>query len=108
MKITVSEHIRTHILNASPLDKLRQSEWCPKFEKLMRNRLIVGAYRYGGLYKKRPKNITIFHVNYIRDKLDQYEKTGNTEMLVDIANLALVEFVVGDHPNKHFKAEDRK
>jgi len=30
-----------------PLDALRQSQWNTEFETLMRNRLVMGAFRYG-------------------------------------------------------------
>ena len=108
MKQTVFNHIRDHIFNRDTLRGRKESEWCVEFENLMRNRLVVGSFRYGNLHRKRPQGITKFHIDYIQRKLKQYKKTGNTEMLVDIANLALVEFVVGDHKYKHFKAEDRQ
>jgi hypothetical protein len=106
---TVNEHIREHILNRHTLAGLRESEWSIEFEHLMRNRLLVGSFRYGKMRSKRNEaSLTKFHLNYIRDKLERYRFTGNTEMLVDVANLCLVEFEIGDHPKKHFKAEDRK
>ena len=39
-------------------------------------------------------------------KAKLYQETGNDEILVDIANLAMVEFIEGNHPNKHYKAVD--
>lgn len=107
---TVNEHIREHILNRHTLEGLRESEWSNEFERLMRNRLLIGSFRYGKMKSKRDdvRSLTVFHLNYIRDKLERYKTTGNTEMLVDVANLCLVEFEIGDHPKKHFKAEDRK
>lgn len=104
----VSEHIRQHLLDPKSPEVIEATQWSPEFERLMRNRLMMGFFRFGGLYVNRPKGITEFHIKYIQDKLDQYEKTKNIEMLVDIANLALVEFVTGDNPKRHFKAEDRK
>ena len=67
----------------------------------MRNRLVMGKFRYGD--KKDYDRI-----GGIRAKLDMYMKTGNTEFLVDAANLALLEFKIGNHPNKHFKSVDDK
>ena len=86
-----------------PFDCLVETEWNPEFERLMRNRLLMGAYRYGPLGNARKKKWD--RVEYMRRKLDEYETVGNLETLVDIANLALVEFVEGDHPNKHFSSK---
>jgi hypothetical protein len=105
--MTLFEYIRWRILNKETFEGRKDSEWSYEFERLMRNRLIVGSYRYGSLRRKRPKGISGFHIKYIKDKLKKYALTGNTELLVDIANLALVEFVTGDHKNKHFKSEER-
>ena len=88
--------------------RLSITEWSDRFEQLMRNRLIMGALRYGLMSKPRPKGITQFHLDIIYKRLDIYKRTGNTEMLVDVANICLVEFKIGDHPRKHFKALERE
>ena len=86
------------------LQSLKLSEWSYEFEQLMKNRLLMGCFRYGKLGgKDKPK---YNRVKDIRRRLDSYEKNGNIEHLVDIANLALCEFVEGDHPSKHFASED--
>ena len=83
---------------------LVKSEWSLEFEKYMRNRLIVGAYRYGKLQEEgKPEYDRISSA--IR-RLKRYRESGNTEYLVDIANLCLLEFVEGKHPKKHFKTVD--
>ena len=110
----VTNHIRDSLLKTaakltemSPA-RLAVTEWSERFEQLMRNRLIMGAIRYGRMMVPRPKNITQVHMDIIDKRLAIYKKTGNTEMLVDIANMCLVEFELGDHPRKHFKALERK
>jgi hypothetical protein len=86
------------------LEELRQSEWSPQFETLMRNRLIMGRFRYGALRDtQRPQ---YNRLDSIEKRLNQYRATGNDELLVDIANLCLVEFELGDHPLKHFHSAD--
>lgn len=111
--MTVTEHIRQHALeHASEADPMRyenlvDSEWSAEFEALMRNRLIMGALRYGLISDPaKVKNREPSGPN-IRARLELYEATGNTEWLVDIANLALLEFVEGNHPLKHFHAHCR-
>lgn len=82
-----------------------EKQWSTKFEQLMRNRLIMGTLRYGSFIdRKTTSNFKI--VKSIEHRLKMYESTGNTEHLVDIANLCMVEFVCGYHPTKHFEAID--
>lgn len=85
------------------LISLRESEWSVKFETLMRNRLVMGAIRYGRINTHRP---AYDRMKSIDSRLTSYKLTGNDELLVDIANLCLLEFVEGKHPLKHFKAYD--
>jgi hypothetical protein len=59
---TVLEHIRAGMNIPEckeplpDLEQLRRTEWNPEFEKLMRNRLLMGAMRYGEFrHKKKSK-----------------------------------------------------
>lgn len=81
-----------------------KSNWSPGFEQLMRNRLAMGYYRYGPLNKQRKGQYK--NIDSIKKRLKLYEQTGNDEILVDCANLCMVEYVNGNHPKKHFKSVD--
>src|SRR5208283_5212397 len=70
--------------NMPPLETLRETEWSPTFERLMRNRLIMGSFRY--LRLGDPRKPPYDCIAGIRKRLDNYEATGNLEMLVDSAN----------------------
>jgi len=64
----------------------------------------MGGIRYGEFGAKgKPQYDS---TNSAIERIKLYQKTGNTEHLVDAANLCLVEFVEGKHPKKHFKAVD--
>lgn len=93
----------SHNVAMPSLDELRKSEWSPEFEQLMRNRLIIGAFRYGRFGTPRPQ---YDRMASITKRAGLYATDGNLEHLVDIANLALVEFVEGRHPLRHFAAQD--
>lgn len=84
------------------LAELAESEWCAQFEKYMRNRLLMGYFRYGPMGKKPGYD----NIGSAKKRLELYEQTGNLECLVDIANLMMVEFLESDHPLKHFCATD--
>lgn len=66
----------------------------------MENRILVGAYRYGS------QGTNFDYLGYLEQKLKMYRDTGNTEFLVDVANLAWLGFEHDPHPNKHFKADN--
>lgn len=85
-------------------EELKRSEWSAEFERLMRNRLIMGAIRYGRL--KAPGKPQYDRVASAIKRLAKYQETGNQEFLVDAANLCVLEFEEGIHPKKHFGAID--
>ncbi len=87
-----------------PLRVLLESEWSTEFEQRMRNRLVMGALRYGRMGERnKPKYDRISSV--IR-RLQAYRVTGNLEHLVDAACLLMLEFVEGLHPRRHWGPGD--
>lgn len=86
------------------LDELKKSEWSEEFETYMRNRLIMGAIRYGRIGDKNKPQYD--RVKSMIKRLNQYTESGNKEYLVDVANLCLLEFTESNHPNQHFKSID--
>jgi len=95
------EHPKHGMLPSSEV--LMKTEWCEAFEKLMRNRLAFGFFRYGKLGRKKAK---FDRVGNMHARLDLYMKTGNVEHVVDGANLAMVEFVEGRNSGKLLTAHD--
>lgn len=86
------------------IEALYDSEWSSEFEQLMRNRLVMGALRYGRIRKHGGGKRGYNRLAGARKRLSQYEQTGNLECLVDAANMLLLEYVEGDHPNRHMDA----
>lgn len=110
---TCHEYIRKHILEYKGIPGREVSvngyedlwkavkESMEPFLRLMRNRILMGRFRYGEFGKR--------HIDAVEDMkrlLKQYETTRNTEFLVDLANYAWIEFKHGTHPDKHFEAID--
>jgi hypothetical protein len=94
---------------AADLPKLERIQWSKAFEQLMRNRLLMGALRYGTIEEQR-KEVTKGQqwdlVKALGAKIQCYQDTGNTEYLVDAANYCLLAFELDPHPTKHFHAAD--
>ena len=89
---------------AAQLRALYASEWSPRFEELMRNRLVMGGMRYGLLHAPGKKHYD--RVASIRKRAQLYAESGNLEHLVDCANECLLEFEESRHPARHFGAAD--
>ena len=85
------------------LASLAATEWSGEFERFMRNRLVMGAFRYGLL--SAAGKPAWDRVSGIEAHLERYRADGNLEHLVDVANLALLEFVEGG-ANRDLKAQD--
>lgn len=97
---TVTEHIRSRLLQGVPdrvpeLDVLRHTERCPAFETLRMNRKVMGAMRYGLMGAAGKPRYD--RVSCMIRRLHEFQKDRNAEHLVDVANLAELEFVEGDH-----------
>lgn len=72
------------------------------FISAMFNRLYIGTFRYGLIGANGKPSYD--RLADIQRRLDLYRETGNDELLVDIANMAFLEFVEGVHPHKHFES----
>jgi hypothetical protein len=70
----------------------------------MRNRLVMGAFRYGLMEHTLKQHWDIF--GYLQSKVAEYAATGNKELLVDIANMAGLEFMAPSHPLAHWQPLD--
>jgi len=86
------------------LDDLKRSEWSAAFEQGMRVRLLVGAFRYGLLGASGKPQYD--RMDDILRRVGVYRRTGNVDMLFDIANAALLEFVEGVHPLRHLASAE--
>lgn len=84
-------------------EEIEKDVWDNTFLQYMFNRLLMGRLRYG---PKTEGSTQYDLVGAIKKKLEIYEATGNTEMLVDIGNYSMLEFRFGKHPKKHFEAHD--
>jgi hypothetical protein len=112
---TVTEHIRDSLLKSANakeaigtarlLEQLRNIPGLEDFTILMRNRMVMGAFRYGDHVKVKPGTHFCL-IGSLRKKLEKYEETGNIEFLVDAANYCFLEFEHGTHENRHFSALD--
>ena len=89
---------------APALDELRRTQWSERFEQAARCRMIIGGLRYGLLHGKHKRQYDRIGAAIFR--LQEYLRTGNDELLVDVSNFCMIEFEEGNHPMKHFRSID--
>lgn len=83
-------------------EEIRDRVGNQQFEKMRINRLIMGVYRYG----KIEPNSKYDFIEALRNKLQRYTETHNLEMLLDIANYAMLEFTSPKYSDARFISED--
>jgi hypothetical protein len=74
-----------------------------KFITGMLNRMGMSRFKYGAVKDTKGK---IDHVASMKERLARYEEDGNAEWLMDVANMCMIEYMVGNHPKHHFRATD--
>lgn len=93
--------------SAVPHEKRISGVFIQKLINKMMSRMCFGYYRY----EKQPSaGNTIKHrkgIKRLEEKLASYRLTGNTELLIDIANYAMIEFMAPSHPSPVYMDADQ-
>lgn len=80
------------------------TEFSSEFVDGMRARMEVSHAKYGPIRDAYPHKVNA--MESLQKRIDRYIETGNTEWLMDVANFAMIEFMLPAHPRAHFKATD--
>lgn len=81
-----------------------KTEYSERFDTLRKAAMETSYHKYGPLKKNYEEYACMDAVGNLKRRLEEYEKTGNTEFLVDVANFAMIEFMYPQHANVHYKA----
>lgn len=85
------------------IERLLESEYSTRFDEI-RKRMMQTSF---GPVKENYKTVGgLRAIPSLKAKLEEYERTGNTENLADVANFAMIEFMYPQHPNGHYEATD--
>ena len=85
--------------------KILQTEYFEEFDRIRKNRMVTSFHKYGPV-KENYGNKLINAVNVLKERLELYEKTGNTDYLADVANMSMIEWKFPQHPNAHFDGRE--
>lgn len=80
------------------------TEFSEVFVQGMKDRMVMSFYKYGYVRDALPHKVDA--IASLTDRLRKYAETGNTEFLMDAANLAMMEYMYPRHPKAHFRATD--
>lgn len=83
---------------------LIKSEDSPKFHERMRQAMTVSYHKYGPVKDAYPHKVNA--IASLEKRLRLYKETGNADYLVDIANFAMIEFMLPAHEQFHDKPTD--
>jgi hypothetical protein len=86
-------------------DEILKTEYSVPFDVIRQDRMVVSFYKYGPLAVNY-SNKLIDAVASLEKRLQMYKDTGNTEFLADVANFAMIEYMLPQHPNAHFAVLD--
>lgn len=89
----------------SDFGTILETEFSEDFIQKMRNRMVTSFYKYGPVEQNAGRTDEI---ESLKDRVGLYEKTGNTEWLIDVANFAMIEFMFPQHKKAHFRATDSR
>ena len=85
---------------------MEQTEYSEKFDEIRKKMMLTSYFKFGAV-KDNYKTIGgLKAIPSLKAKLQEFEDTGNTEFLADVANFAMIEFMYPQHPNGHYRATD--
>ena len=87
-------------------DYMKQ-EYSDRFDELRKNRVAVSYHKYGSA-KKNFKTGNVQAIPTMSLCIEEYNRTGNTEYLLDAANYLMFEFMYPQHEKAHFRATDSR
>ena len=79
-----------------------QSEFSEEFVQGMADRMAVSFFKYGAVADAYPDRVDA--IASLKKRMDNYEKDGNMEWLMDAGNFIMIEFMHPRHPKAHFRA----
>jgi hypothetical protein len=72
-------------------EEILAKDFSEAFVNKMRNAIETSYYKYGNANKTYPELAQAYKC--IKERLALYERTHNTEYLIDVANFAMIEFM---------------
>ena len=91
---------------SNKIEEILSTEYSEEFDRIRKNMMVTSYYKYGPIKENYKTEKTIDAIGSLKLRLEEFEKTGNTELLADVANFAMIEFMYSQHPKAHYKPTD--
>ena len=88
------------------LSKILETEYSEDFDKKRQDAMCMSFFKYGPVADNYKKFGCINAVGSLEKRLGKFKETGNKEMLVDVANFAMIEYMYSQHPDAHYQGTD--
>lgn len=75
------------------IEELLKTEYSLKFDEIRKNMMCTSYYKFGAVKQNYSVVKGLDAIASLKAKLKEYEETGNTEFLADVANFAMIEFM---------------
>jgi hypothetical protein len=90
------------------IEKILSTEYSDKFYEIRKSMIAVSHFKYGWIKDTYETFKTADAMKSLKQRIEKYEETGNTEFLCDVANFAMIEYMYPQHPKAHYRATDSK
>lgn len=80
-----------------------KDEYSEKFDEIRKASMQQSFYKYGPVRANYGANGGVSAIGSLKKYLEEYERTGNTEFLTDVANFAMIEFMYPSIKGAKFK-----
>jgi len=89
---------------ADTREEILKRDFSDVFINKMKNAIHMSHFKYGWANKTYPELAQAYKC--IKQRLELYEQTHNTEYLVDVANFAMLEFLYPSFENAEYSPTD--
>lgn len=86
--------------------KILKTEYSEKFDEIRKNMMATSYYKFGGVEQNYKTVGGLNAIESLKAKLQEYEDTGNTEFLADVANFAMIEFMYPQKEGARYNPTD--
>ncbi len=88
------------------IKEILKTEYSERFDEIRKNMMATSYYKYGSVKENYFKFKSLDAIGNLEERLKKYKETGNTELLADIANYAMIEFMYPQHEKAHYRPTD--
>lgn len=87
-------------------DELLKTQYSEKFDDIRKKMMVTSYYKFGDVRQNYKVVGGLQAIASLKAKLEEYEATGNTEFLADVANFAMIEFMYPQKEGAKYQPTD--